>query len=97
VGWNQVNGFFSPPNLVLPETDSVRRIDFSVSANRVVFTPLTVVFQTVEYHSHQHPPHVHDPHSCVHTGPWVFFETKPLPLWKQILRDLLTIVYLTTE
>jgi hypothetical protein len=31
------------------------------------------------------------------TGPWGFFTTKPLTLRQQILRDLLTTVYLTTK
>ncbi len=50
-----------------------------------------------EWYSYQHPPHAHAPRSRMHTGPWFFFATKPWPLRQQILRDLLTKVYLTSE
>ena len=65
------------------ETDSVRPIEYSASDIIIGFTPV--------------PPHDHVPRSRMHTGSWFFFGTKPLPFRQQILRDLLTKVYLTSE
>ncbi len=76
-------GFFHNQIYALTTTDSPRPIDNSVSDSRVVFTP--------------GPTHVHSPRSRIHTGPWVFFTTKPLVYREKIPRDLLTMVYLTGE
>ncbi len=76
-------GFLHNQTFTLVTEDSVRPIDYSVSESRIEFAPT--------------PTHVHAPRSRMHTGPWVFLGTKPLPLRQQILRDLLTIVYLKAE
>ena len=78
----QVHCFFHNQTFALV-AHSVRPIDFSVSDTRVVFTPTPTPCSCSSL-SHAHR----------FMG---FFTTKPLPLLKQILRDLLTVLYLTTE